>query len=124
MRTSTSPACGPCRSTCSICSGWPAANATAARVFIAVSPSGVECGGVMPQVIFDERLHEVVIVTVAFAPAQIERLAGLLARGLEQIRTQAGQMRVLIALIDQDRAGKLLLQHELARVVSFPGLAV
>src|SRR5688572_17991639 len=38
ISTSTSPACGPCRSTVSIVRGAPAFQATAARVFIRGSP--------------------------------------------------------------------------------------
>src|ERR1700757_235626 len=86
IRTSTSPAFGPSRSTCSMLSGLPASHATAARVFIALElPLAVGCLSrarcalllcaqrrrVMAQVILDERADEIVAVIVAGLQPQL-----------------------------------------------------
>ena len=44
--------------------------------------------GVIPQVILDERGHEVVAVVVAFLATQLQPDAGLLAGGFQQVRLE------------------------------------
>src|SRR5580765_7847201 len=126
MRTSTSPAFGPCRSTSTISSGLPASKATAARVFMRNSPvlCFVQRRSVMFQMILDERRDEKVVVVVARAHAQVERLTGALASLAQQIGPQPADQRIGLALVDQDRARKTLLRDEFAGVVLLPRLAI
>src|SRR6185437_10076827 len=61
--------------------------------------------GVMPQMVFDEALHEPVAVIVARLQAQRERLPGVTARLFEQLGTQLfAQESVGVTLVDQDGA--------------------
>src|SRR6185437_3010497 len=82
--------------------------------------------GVMPQMVFDEALHEPVAVIVARLQAQRERLPGVTARLFEQLGTQLfAQESVGVTLVDQDGAVEAFARaNQCAGIVRVPCIAV
>src|SRR5438477_7591693 len=126
ISTSTSPAFGPASCTFSMASGLPASHATAARTSIASSSVAArQHAGVKAEMAFHERLDEEIAVVVALVAAQLERLAGLAARFLEQLRLQLLlEKRVRETLVDQDSHAERPAREQLGGVVLAPSAAI
>ena len=77
------------------------------------------------QVLFHERLDEVVAVVVLCVTPQLQLLPGPLAGVLEQLGPQLlGQEFIAEALVDQDRVDARRLLHQVRRVIGQPVAAI
>src|SRR5215204_3258260 len=80
---------------------------------------------VMPDMVGDEGLDEVVRVVITRLPTQLERLPGLTAGLLQKMRMELRlQELVRLALVDQDLRRPRASPDELGRIVGPPGIAI
>src|SRR5258708_784024 len=83
--------------------------------------SSIQLSRVMAQMVFHESRDKKIAVIVTFMTAQGQRLAGIPAGGLEDLRIELiGEEFVRQSLIDQNRAGEPRLLHQLAGIVFAP----
>jgi hypothetical protein len=81
----------------------------------------VQRASVVLEVIADEGLDEVVAVIVPGVAAQLELLAGVPARSLEEVRVELlGEELVVQTLVDEDRGAAPARSDQLACVVGLP----